>query len=131
MLKDEKGASFIELIISFTVILIVLLIFSNFFTLFNTQLRLNNLARSTIRIVEVEGGLTPQTLADVYNNIKKMGLDVSRVSIEGTPYPTQLRQPVYIKISYTVPFKVPVFNVSLGDVHLGALYRGSSEKFFK
>ncbi|MEQ6359466.1 DUF4320 family protein [Thermoanaerobacter thermohydrosulfuricus] len=112
-------------------ILALLIIFANFFSIMNTQLKLNNLARQAIRVVEVEGGLTQQEINYLMNQISNMGLDPSKATIEGSYYPVQLRNPVYIRVKYTATFNVPLLNIPITNIDLGARMDGSSEKFFK
>ncbi|NNG67563.1 DUF4320 family protein [Caldanaerobacter subterraneus] len=131
LLKSERGSLYIELIISISVILALLIIFANFFAIMNTQFKLNNLARQAIRVVEVEGGLTQKEINYLMNQISSMGLDPSKATIEGSYYPVQLRNPVYVKIKYTMTVNIPLFDLPIRTIELGARMEGSSEKFFK
>lgn len=131
LLKNQKGDLTIELLISIPIILVLLIVAINFFSVMNIQLKLDNLTRQAIRIVEIEGGLTQSEINNINSQLSEMGLDVSKASIEGSYYPVQLRNPVYITIKYTASFTVPFFNIEVGGINLGAKMKGSSEKFFK
>ncbi len=125
--KDEKGGSYIEIIVSVFVLFLVFAVIISFLSVFTKQSDLKTFASSVLRTAELTGNIGSEVNAEISKQKSVLGINPT---VKFNKYG---RVDLGDEIELEVTLDINIGSSSLGDIPITLRYRaiGRSEVYWK
>lgn len=96
LLLNQKGSSYVDLIIKTLVVITLMVTVISFLGVFTTYLNLNHMCRRVVRVVELEGQIA-EPVYDVFNRLKQQTGLSPEMTVENVTYCDEQNQKIQLR----------------------------------